>query len=345
MALTNPLKYSAESSSKPLFIKEPPVKKVEKKKEEPKKQTQTASSRSSSGIGMNFNRFMDNDVVITSGSSYEPKPGRKKKTTTDGIVVAKEEQSELNELQTNEPYKNKYVETDAILKTAIAQIDMGLNELQQDISEIRASKNLRGKYNYLSAMQGTAGQFIGNKISAARELNNTITKCNELELRRYKDLMAVNQKDADDDKAIMQLYNAYVSTPINTGMNPLGPSSMDATLMGGTNGNIVTANVGGNSDAGFSNYLSTLTPEQNMMFLENNPNIKTVVVYNAATGARYFDVIDTTTGQSVPNADIPGQMLLENVTIDRNNNIARDNDLNITYPLVVVGNDAVINEY
>ena len=92
---------------------------------------------------------------------------------------------------------------------------MGLNELQHDISEIRASKNLRGKYNYLSAMQGTAGQFIGNKISAARELNNTITKCNELELRRYKDLMAVNQKDADDDKAIREFDRlALISSDI-----------------------------------------------------------------------------------------------------------------------------------
>ena len=80
----------------------------------------------------------------------------------------------MNDFQTNEPYKNKYAETDAILKTAIAQIDIGLNELQHDISEIRASKTLKKKYDYLAMLQGTSGQFIGNKISAASPAVNII---------------------------------------------------------------------------------------------------------------------------------------------------------------------------
>ena len=338
MALKNPLVYEAEKAN-PVFIKEPPKKKEVKQKE--------PESNNNSGLGMNFSRFVDNDVMISSGaSSYQPQSNnkRRKKENTDAIIPAKEE-GELNDFQTNEPYKNNYAETDAILKTAIAQIDIGLNELQHDISEIRASKTLKKKYDYLAMLQGTSGQFIGNKISAARELNNTITKCNELELRRYKELNLAAANNVDDDKAIMDLYNAYVSTPINTGINPLGGNSMDATLFGGVNGNIVAANIGTSGDEGFSNYVSNLTPAQNAMFLDNNPNIKTVVVYNAGTGARYFDVIDTTTNQSVPNADIPSAMFLENITIDRNNNIARDTELNRTYPLIVVGDQAVINEY
>ena len=131
MALKNPLVYEAEKAN-PVFIKEPPKKKEVKQKE--------PESNNNSGLGMNFSRFVDNDVMVSSGaSSYQPQSNnkRRKKENTDAIIPAKEE-GELNDFQTNEPYKNKYAETDAILKTAIAQIDIGLNELQHDISEIRA---------------------------------------------------------------------------------------------------------------------------------------------------------------------------------------------------------------
>ena len=67
-------------------------------------------------------------------------------------------------------------------------------------------------------------------------------------------------------------------------------------------------------------------------------NIKTVVVYNAGTGARYFDVIDTRTGQSVPNVAKPDDFLLDNMTINVRSGTARNSDANLDFGLIVVGN-------
>jgi hypothetical protein len=43
------------------------------------------------------------------------------------------------------------------------------------------------------------------------------------------------------------------------------------------------------------------------------------------------------TNQSVPGTPKPDPMFLENLTIDIRNNIARDINLNKTYPLVLIG--------
>ena len=81
-----------------------------------------------------------------------------------------------------------------------------------------------------------------------------------------------------------------------------------------------------------------------MMFLKENPNIQQVVVYNQETGARYFDVIDMTTGQSVPNAEKHDTMFLEDTTIDLKNKVARNVNIGETYPLVIVG-QPLMQEY
>ena len=90
--------------------------------------------------------------------------------------------------------------------------------------------------------------------------------------------------------------------------------------------------------------MSNLTPQQQTMFIEDNPNIQQVVVYNQETGARYFDVIDMTTGQSIPNAEKHDAMFLEDVTIDLKNKVARNINLGESYPLVIVG-QPIMNEY
>ena len=104
----------------------------------------------------------------------------------------------------------------------------------------------------------------------------------------------------------------------------------------GTN-NIVIADIPGN-------YVPEMTSSQNMMRLEHNPNIKTVVVYDASTGCKYFDVIDKMTGQPIPNVERPDAMFLEDTNIDLRNNIARNNNLDKTYDLVIMNNN-VFNEY
>lgn len=244
---------------------------------------------------------------------------------------------ELTFLETNEPYDGKYQETNAILRSAIIQVDSGLAQVQEDINDIRHNKTLRNKYQYLSTMQQSIGNLISNKISAARELNNTISKCNEFELKRFKEIRSNAAANEDDDQRVMEMYKAFVNTPTST--NPFPNVSQMA--INGSASNIAQI---GNPDAMYNAYLTNMTPQQTMMHIEDNPNIQQVVIYNQETGARYFDIIDMTTGQSVPNSEKHDAMFLEDIDIDMKNKIARNVNIGETYPLVIVG-QPLMNEY
>jgi hypothetical protein len=89
---------------------------------------------------------------------------------------------------------------------------------------------------------------------------------------------------------------------------------------------------------------SQLTPEQVRMRMENNPNIMAVVKFNQSTGQRYFDVIDTTNGQSIPNYPRPDAFLLENTTIDIHSMSARNKNIDTVWPLILIG-DGDVSEY
>lgn len=244
---------------------------------------------------------------------------------------------ELSIMESNEPIDKKYTETNNILRSAIVQLDNSMAQVQEDIDYVRHSKTLRNKYQYLSLLQGSMGSMIANKIAAARELNNTIAKCTDFEVKRYKETRAAAAANNDDDQRVMEMYRAFVNTPVSS--NPFPNISQMA--VGGSH--IVATSIG-NQDDNYSSYINNMTPQQQTMYLEDNPNIKQVVVYNQETGARYFDVIDMTTGQSIPNAEKHDMMFLEDVTIDLKNRIARNVNIGETYPLVVVG-EPIMQEY
>lgn len=244
---------------------------------------------------------------------------------------------ELSFLENNEPYEKKYQETNNILRSAISQLDMSMIELQQDIENIRQSKTMRGKYNYLSLLQGSMSSMIGNKIAAARELNNTISKCNDFEMKRFKEIKASNS-NKDDDQTVMEMYKAFVNTPVSASPLP-NINQLSVAASAGDINAITPVN-----DNNFNTFMNNLSPSQNMMFLKENPNIQQVVVYNQETGARYFDVIDMTTGQSVPNSEKHDPMFLEDVDIDIKNKVARNINIGESYPLVIVG-QPILNEY
>lgn len=255
----------------------------------------------------------------------------------EAFVDSKDGSRELSIMESTEPIEKKYTETNNILRSAIMQLDNTINEVQNDIQFVRNSKTMRNKYQYLSLLQGNMGTMISNKISAARELNNTIAKCNDFEMKRYKEIKASNQADKDDDQRIMEMYKAFVNTPVSS--NPFPNVSQMAV-----SGAPVTATSIGSQDSQYNAYVTNMTPAQQTMYLEDNPNIKQVVVYNQETGARYFDVMDMTTGQSVPGAEKHDTMFLEDVTLDLKNKIARNVNIGETYPLVIVG-QPLMNEY
>lgn len=273
--------------------------------------------------------------LFTSPSHMTVNPSIINTTGTDA-----DEKRQLSIMETNEPFDNKYTETNNILRSSIAQIDHHLIDLNRDIEQIRNAKMLKNKYQYLSLLQGNLGSLISSKIAAAREINNTISKCNDFEMKRFKEIKASALADADDDQRVMEMYKAFVSTPVSTGQSPFpNINQMSVNPVQATSGMAI-----GNQDAQMQQYLTNLTPAQNMMYLGENPNVQQVVVYNQETGARYFEIMDMSTGQPVPNAEPHDAMFLEDVTIDLKNNIARNTNLGESYPLVVVG-QSVLNEY
>lgn len=309
-----------------------------------------ASKTSDGKYTLDFGRMVNNNISYSAPTEEEQStPKKKRKSSSNAQVAAVNFDTDgnsssrpLNLIESNEPIENKYTETNNILRSAIAEIDRTLVDLQHDIAEVRSSKTMRSKYTYLSNMQSGVAGLIGNKIAAARELNSTIGKCNDFELKRYKEMQAVNAAAGDEDANVMKMYQAFMQTPVSSNGGGLPNVSLSAINSGMSAQN--QFNLGNIQEAGFDNYINNMTPQQNMMRLENDPNIKEVVVYNQETGARYFDIIDMRTGQHVPNTEPMDAMFLEDVTIDLKNKIARNINLGESYPLIIVG-QPILTEY
>lgn len=316
--------------------------------------TKEETESKQSGIIPDFTKTIDSpaftepQIIVDDGKKKRGRPRKGQASSTDLFsspshmvqagesFITTDDKRELSLMESTEPIEKKYAETNNILRSAIMQLDSSMAQVQEDIDYVRHAKTLRNKYQYLSLLQGSMGTMIANKISAARELNNTISKCNDFEMKRYKENKA-SASNIDDDQRVMEMYKAFVNTPVSS--NPFPNVSQMAV-----SGSPVMATALGNQDDNFTNYMNNMTPAQQTMYLEGNPNIQQVVVYNQETGARYFDVIDMTTGQSIPNAEKHDVMFLEDVTIDLKNKVARNVNIGETYPLVVIG-EPIMQEY
>lgn len=280
-----------------------------------------------SGTGVSLDISNNVDTDISSKQKKRVKKETKRMSNGDEVILANPD----NQIQTNDPYLESYDATNNMLHNAVGQIDTISNELKVDLDVLRGSKTIKNKYIYIPNIAGTLGSLMSTKITAIREINKSITDSHNLELKRIKDL-ALDKNAVDDDKAIMDLYNAFISTPQGVGGGMMAPSINDMTLMSGVQ-NMVRSSIGtpeyDNNSLGNNVY--------NMMRYESNPDVKTVVVYNQATGARYFDVMNIRTGESIPNVDRPDSMFLEDTIIDVNNRIARNTNLDRTYELILVG--------
>lgn len=346
-----PIQFYDEKPKSKFPMKEP---KMNGKKEDlKKKENESVSKATERNVStvetfkLNLSSMVNNGSEIQSTSTNtetikKSSPRKKKSSDIEVSMTAVSDENksnrQLNDFESNTPYMEKYQETNAILRSSIAQIEYGLGELQKDADKIRSS-NHRKKYDYLSLIHGTMGNYINNKISAARELNNTINKCNEMEYKRFKE-MKLMAGEQDDDKAVLESYRAFVNMPVGAyNMPTIGPSSQDLTI---NSGNIRGIEVGG--DAGYENYVRNMTPQQHMMALEGNPDIKEVIMYEQRTGRRWFEVINIRTGEVIPNSDKTDMMLIDEFELDLNKKIARSINMGISMPLVVL-EDPTLNEY
>lgn len=239
-------------------------------------------------------------------------------------------------------YANTYGETTDLLRQAILQADVLTSEIKQDIDTIRGSKTMKGKYTYITNLTSAEAGLIGTKISAIKEINNTITQAHQLELRRAKDIKEDQRNQQSDDARMMDMYNAFINSPMGMYNNTLNMPKIPDMLLG-TNGPNPTIQgvtmVGGPMESG------QLTPEQVRMRMESNPNIEEVVMYEPSSGRRWFEVIDNSTNMPVQNYPKTDDFFLSDMTIDVRAGTARNRNLDKVWRLINIEGSVPMSEY
>lgn len=286
---------------------------------------------------VDFDYFVENEVKLTSGPGQVP---AKKSTPKKINPNKKKDSSEPEVVETHSI--DSYLDNMAELKKTVVQMDSLASELKQDLDAVRASRTLKGKYQYTSLLSNNIASLLTAKVQAIREMNSTIKNSIELDYKMEKDRLAA--ANGDDDKRIMDMYNAFVSAPVSSNKMQLGPTEQQLTLPGSgiqpvsriVRGTDVAPSSG---DPGFDTYMRNLTPEQNLMLYENNPDVKLCVVYNKSTGDRSFQVMNVKTKEVIPNVATKDPMFLDDTVIDTRRGIARNTNLGESYPLIIVGDD------
>ena len=309
-------------------------------------------------LGFNINSFIkgspeEKEIAVFASNAPEVidetkqrKVVKKKKAEDPPAVVGPAfptPQSSMSYLQENIPYATAYQETNKQLDESINQLNILGGELMGELQAVRASKTLRNKYNYINDMTETCTSIISAKLAAIKEKNKTINDINHLELTRLKELKT--QANAEDDNTrIANMYDAFINTPMNVGKGVLAPAMQDMMLVDST---IPQAMIGSTaSDQAI--WEQTLDPAQNRMVLEAKGVIETIVVYDNASGNRWFEVVDKATRQPVPNVEKPDDSYIYDIDINIRGGFAKDSMRNKVYPLVVINAETAddsINQY
>lgn len=281
--------------------------------------------------------------------SQKARRGRPKKDNTQvatvngGDIVRSESGNGTVE---ENPTIYTYAQTTSLLHETIQQVDMVAAEIKSELDAVRLSRTMKNKQNYMVGLTTGLGKLLETKVSAISQLNNCISKANDMDYKKEKDRRESQANQAADDKYIMDMYNSFITNNVGN-QNVLGPNILDTTVSS-VNGSAIVRSTGnvpeGQMDVGYLNYLSRLTPEQNMMFYENDPNVKTVVVYDESTGHKFFQVMNMATGQPVPNVPVLDNRFMEDTTIDLRTKTAKNNNLHEVYPVIVINND-ITKEY
>lgn len=310
---------------------------------------------SNSGIGLNFGGLTNGEggnmpVVVSPNIVTETtKPKKKRSSKKDEPVNHAEEVNQV-------VYSDTYESTNAKLHDVINQFDVVASEMKVELDKVIESRAMKGRYMAINNIARPLTDALNGKLAAIKEMNSSIKSINDMEYRRAKDNRNF-ESNQGDDKAVMDLYNAFIHAPVSANIpstgaySLLGPSMNDTMFAAnsvGPNGEFVASNgqtivmPQNAEDASFQNYMNNLTPEQNAMLHEGTT--ETVIVYDRATGAKSFQVVDSATMQPVPNMPVPDPMFLSDVTVDTRRKIARNTNLGQVYKVITV-NDDVVSEY
>ena len=307
--------------------------------------TEDIDAKSLELVSDGFEELMQHPATLEVPNADPPKRkrGRPRKSDQEKHEIYKgKSDRELSMMESKTPYISTYEGTTKQLRDTINGIDMLAAQIQSDLQAVRASRTLKKKYDYVCELSSTIGSVVSNRISAIKEINNTITNAHKLDMSRSKTVKELTD-GANDDKAVMDMYNAFVNAPMGN-VNALPPGfNVPAHILNGAGGIPVTQQ-GFTEDQMYESFVNNPSPEMSAIAMERNPNIKIVVVYNQETQDKYFDVVDVTTGQSVPGIERPSEKLLTHMDINIREGIARNLDANLMYDLVLVGNRR-IDEY
>lgn len=284
---------------------------------------------------------LESNMVVVQETIDTTKSRKRKKNEIAPVQAAPPvPATSMSYVQENIPYASAYAETNKQLDDSIAQLNMLGMETLAELNLVRASK-IRNRHNIIRDMTENATSIINAKLSAIKEKNNTINQINKLELDRLKQLK-ITASEEDDNTKIANLYNAFVNTPIGAGPGVLGPS-MQEIIMNQPSGNAIPVTQIGDDQQMWE---AGLSPAQNRMLLDAKGVIETIVMYDEATGNRWFEVVDKNTRQPVPNVEKPDNTNIYDLDINIRGNFAKDSNRGVVYPLVVInGGDQSIMQY
>lgn len=302
-------------------------------------------------VTVDFSGLVNNNAAPAPPIDPPKKRGRPPKTqhTQEVVVnpiVTEPGYNAPTMVQSNTPYMTTYNEPMALIRGSIGEIDSLNGVVRNQLDAVVDSKTLRKKYEYVSELSSTSANLIGTKIRAITEMNKVISDSHKLDLQRVKDLkLSAAADESNSDKRIQDMYTAFINTPMGSYGLPVQqfPTMQDLTMpnpqmLNAQGGIDITGTPTPTVDPGFEVWKQNMSPEQNRMIMEQkNPNIQTVVVYDQTTNNKYFDVIDRTTGQSIPNMPKPDPYLLADTYPNINNMTARNSNIDTVYPLVLTG--------
>lgn len=296
--------------------------------------------------------------VVNIGSTIKKKgPGRPSGHSSGNVYTDIVTEDSNTAKKVKDTYEKKvekgYAPQVQLIGGALAQANEMYAAVDEELKKYRERPGYGGRSRNIamSNLMNTQVSLINTRITAIRELNSVRNKINDLVIKH--DQIMKDSGDENSDYMIMKAYQGLLNanqlgmpqfmsplhpTTINTGHNLVGQQVQSANIGSAP---IITDDGSGVNMAMNPTSIQGMTPIQQQMVLEKNPSIKTVVVYNQSTGNKYFDVIDVTSGRSIPNVPRPGNFLLDDMRIDARSGLATNSNANMSYPLVVTGTRAM----
>ena len=275
------------------------------------------------------------------------KKSKRKKDTADVVIsdTLPPDNNPANDI-VEMPTAYTYAETTNMLRNTLGQTDSLNAELMQEFTNVKHNRTMKNKYNVLVGISENVATLLNTKVSIIKEINNSISKSNEMDYKKMKDVRAA-QADVNDDKFVADMYRSFVNNPM---MNPAQPNypSIDPAMFGsGVVRATTPMELQGNMpvDVSYMNYRSNLTPEQNSWMYEDNPAVQQVLVFDDATGNKFFQYMNVSTGEIIPNMPTYDLNIVEDTTVDRDHMIAKNQNLNQVFPLVIINENKVNNMY